>query len=262
MVDMSDATTQPVGNDRSRSPWAVGLAAALVVALVVDVVALLGHLPWLRVVAKPLLMPVLAGWVLVVATRPVARPVRRLLVGLGLAWLGDVALLCDADVAFLVGLLCFLGMQVAYLAAFPAVPGRGLVQLRPALALPYLVVWVAMNGWLHPGVDTLFVPVLVYSAVLLAMAVRALDVSAGLPRPFGAWVAVGGALFVVSDGLLAAAAFDAVAGGAGWDSAVMTTYVAAQALIAAGLTLGCGGWSGRAGPLAAATVRRRPRRPT
>jgi len=237
---------RPTIEDPIGSPAARACLLALTVALVLDLVGIVAELPWLVTLAKPWLMPLLAGWVLLVTPRPLARPVGWLLAGLGLAWLGDLALLGDGDTAFLVGLVCFLGMQVAYLLAFAGLDRGdrpGLVRSRPWLGLPYLAVWLVMNGWLHGGVGTRFVPVLGYSAVLVTMAARALDVSPRLAPPFGRWLAAGGALFVVSDGILAATAFDAVSAGRGWDVVVMTTYVAAQVLIAAGLTRGA-----RSGP--------------
>lgn len=231
-------STSPRPGEPAGGRAAVGLLVALGVVLAVDLVAGLAELAWLEWLAKPLLVPIIAAWVLVVASRPLSTPVRRLLVGLGFGWLGDVLLLPSGDGWFLAGLLAFLAMQVAYLAAFRSVPGPGLLRRRPWLALPYVVVWLAMNAWLHRGVAELFVPVLVYSAVLLAMAAVALDRSLLLPRPHGTQLAVGGALFVVSDGLIAAVAFDGI-GNSGLTSViVMATYVGAQLLIAAGVTLG------------------------
>jgi uncharacterized membrane protein YhhN len=226
------------GARAARSPGAVVLLVVLALVLAADLLAVVADLSWLEWLAKPLLMPLLACWVVVAATRPQLPAVRWLLVGLALAWLGDVALLGDADLAFVVGLVCFLAMQLAYLAAFRTVPGRGLVRTRPVLAVPYVALWAGMNVWLRDGVGSLLVPVLVYSAVLLAMAARALDVSPLLRRPQGTWLALGGALFVVSDATLAAVAFDAVGSSPGTSVLVMTTYVAAQLLIAAGITLG------------------------
>lgn len=212
--------------------------AALAAVMALDLVAVAGDLSWLEWVAKPLLVPLVAAWTLAAAEQPVSRPVRLLVLGLGFAWVGDVALLVEGDTAFLVGLVAFLVMQVLYIAAFRVVPGRGLLRDRPWLTLPYLVIWGGMNVWLHSGVDDLFVPVLVYSAVLTTMAALSLHVAPLLRRPWGACLAVGGALWVVSDAMVAAVAFDAVADTAGSGLLVMSTYVAGQLLVAAGLTLG------------------------
>lgn len=80
--------------------------------------------------------------------------------------------------------------------------------------------------WRRTGTDRW--PVVVYSAVLTATAVAALDTD-------DAATAAGGALFLASDTLLAIGRFAGVhlPGHEGW---VMASYTAAQALLAAGGT--------------------------
>ena len=79
------------------------------------------------------------------------------------------------------------------------------------------------------GAATLLVPVLVYGACLGTMAV----LSTGVNQV----TAVGGALFLVSDGLIALDAFAPGFALTGHDFWVMSTYVLAQALIVAGVLL-------------------------
>lgn len=168
-----------------------------------------------RRLTKPLLMPVLA----------VERdaPTRRALV---LGGVGDVALLGHGPTAFRVGLAAFLAGHVAWVRALRSRPGGGVVRRRPALAVPYALVLVGFNAylWRRTGRDRL--PVLVYSTALTATAVVALDT--GDPR-----AAVGGALFLGSDGLLALERFADVHLPA-HEALVMASYTAAQALLAAG----------------------------
>jgi uncharacterized membrane protein YhhN len=170
-----------------------------------------------RRLTKPLLMPVLA------AGRD--RPTQR---ALALSGAGDVALLGAGRTAFSAGLGAFLGSHAAWIAALRGRPGGGRVSARPVLALPYAATWLGLNAvlWRRTGPDRW--PVVLYSAALAAMAVTALDTED--PR-----AAAGGALFMLSDGLLALERFAGVALPAheGW---VMSTYTAAQALLAAGGT--------------------------
>ena len=79
------------------------------------------------------------------------------------------------------------------------------------------------------GAADLLVPVLVYGACLGTMAV----LSTGVNQV----TAVGGALFLVSDGLIALDAFGPGLDLTGQDFWVMATYVLAQALIVAGVLL-------------------------
>ena len=167
----------------------------------------------LRWLTKPLLMPVL----MVGRDRPTQR-------ALALGGVGDVALLGRSDAAFTAGLASFLAGHIAWIIALRQRPGGGLLRARPALAAPYLAAFGALNAylWRRTGRDR--IPVIAYSAALLAMSLAALD--SGSPK-----TAAGGALFAVSDGLLALERFGGVhlPGGEG---TVMATYASAQALLA------------------------------
>jgi uncharacterized membrane protein YhhN len=167
----------------------------------------------LRWLTKPLLMPAL----LVGRDRPTQR-------ALALGWVGDVALLCAGDAAFTAGLVSFLAGHVAWIIALRRRPGGGRLRARPALAAPYLGAFGALNAYLWPRTGRDRIPVVVYSTVLLAMSLAALD--SGSPK-----TAAGGVLFGVSDSLLALEKFGGVhlPGGEG---TVMATYAGAQALLA------------------------------
>ena len=166
-----------------------------------------------RWATKPLLMPVL------MAGR--ARPAQR---ALALGGLGDVALLGSSPIAFTAGLGCFLAGHVAWIMALRQRPGGGRLRARPALAVPHLAVFGAVNAylWKRTGKDR--IPVITYSAALLAMSLTALD--SGSPR-----TAAGGALFLASDTLLALGKFGDLHLPA-HEGLVMATYTSAQALLA------------------------------
>ena len=166
-----------------------------------------------RRLTKPLLMPVL------MAGRD--RPAQR---ALALGGAGDVALLGSGEIAFTAGLVSFLAGHVAWIIALRQRPGGGYLRVRPALAVPHLVTFGAVNAylWKRTGKDRL--PVVVYSAALLAMSLVALDT--GSPRTAG-----GGALFLASDTLLALEKFGDLRVPA-QEGLVMATYASAQALLA------------------------------
>jgi uncharacterized membrane protein YhhN len=166
-----------------------------------------------RWLTKPLLMPVL------MAGRD--RPVQR---ALALGGAGDVALLGTGEAAFTAGLVSFLAGHLAWIAALRQRPGGGYLRAHPALAAPHVAAFGAMNAylWNRTGKDR--IPVLVYSATLLAMSLTALDT--GSP-----WTAAGGALFLASDTLLALEKFGELHLPA-HEALVMATYTTAQALLA------------------------------
>lgn len=194
--------------------------------------------PTLTDATKPLLMPVLLAWLVVERRSDWSRPLTWLAAGVGFAWMGDLLLMGDGDAWFLGGIAAFLLMQVAYLMAFTRVPGPGLVRAWRIAVLPYVIVWAGLNAVIWPGVEELRIPVLVYSLVLVAMAVAGLDLSLRLAPGYRWWVAIGSALFVVSDGLIAVTHFGPLTDTPLTSAVVMLTYVTAQGLIVVGMGLG------------------------
>ncbi len=166
-----------------------------------------------RWLTKPLLMPVL----MVGRDRPAQR-------ALAFGGAGDVALLGSSDSAFAAGLVSFLAGHVAWIIALRQRPGGELLRGRPILGAPYLAAFGALNAylWKRTGKDRN--AVIVYSAALLAMSLTALD--SGSPK-----TAAGGALFLVSDALLALEKFGGLHLPAN-QGLVMATYTSAQALLA------------------------------
>ncbi len=160
--------------------------------------------PVLNFVFKPLTTLLIIAHAL---PRGREQPVRRrwLLTGLWLSLCGDVALLWPQQ-GFLPGLVSFLLAHLAYLVAFTRdgvrLAGRPLPFVIYA-ALAALILWR-----LWPGVPGgLRAPVLAYVLCLASMAAQAAVVawqSRGTPAARrGALLAVGGALFLASDALLA-----------------------------------------------------------
>jgi uncharacterized membrane protein YhhN len=180
-------------------------------------------------VTQWLLMPTLAGVLLTApGTDTGSRLVRLTLLALGLSWLGDTApYLADGDAAFLVMVAFFLLAQAAYILAFWPHRRSSVLHQRPILVVPYAVTIAALVWACAPHTGPLLVPVLAYGLCLGAMAV----LSTGL----NVLTALGGALFLISDGLIALRAFvpglDLSQGGF-W---VMLTYVAAQLLLVLGV---------------------------
>ena len=166
-----------------------------------------------RRLTKPLLMPAL------MIGRD--RHTRR---ALALGGVGDVALLSTNDIAFTAGLASFLAGNVAWIDALRRRERGGRLRARPALAAPYVAVFGALNAYLWKRTGKHRVAVIIYSTVLLAMSLEALDSQS--PE-----TAVGGAFFLVSDALLALERFGDVRLPA-HEGLVMATYASAQALLA------------------------------
>ncbi|WHX21754.1 lysoplasmalogenase [Streptomyces malaysiensis subsp. malaysiensis] len=203
------------------------LAALFALLTAVQLTALLGDATTVVHLTKPALMPVLAGWALV-RGGPWPLPA-ALLCGCG----GDVLLQIGGETAFLAGMGCFAAGHLCYLALFArAGRGRAAARAEPRtaawVAAGYGAAWLGTVALLWPGLAAhLRLPVAGYSLLLTAMALAALGA--------GPWTGLGGALFMLSDTLIAAGLAD-------WPRPpvpqfwIMATYVAAQWLLMTGAT--------------------------
>ncbi len=217
----------PAGNDTGRMN-------RLLVALVAAAALAIASAPWaldqplLNFVFKPLatLAIIAFAW----GRGHDAPAVRRwVLVGLVCSLAGDVALMWPQQ-GFLPGLVSFLLAHLAYLVAFTRVQR---LAARPGWFALYAALAALILWQLWPGVPgALRLPVLAYVACLGAMAAQAAVVwRGGASR--GGVLAIGGALFMASDALLATNKFAGPLPLASlW---ILATYWAAQWCIASWL---------------------------
>ena len=186
--------------------------------------------PWLAFVFKPLTTVLLIGHALSRGDGPPGMR-RWLLAGLVASLAGDVALLWPQQ-GFVPGLVSFLVAHLCYLVAFTR--DTPLLRAAPAAFAVYALVAGALLAVLWPGVPgPLHVPVLAYVTCLAAMAAQAAARAVRVRQPLATRAAVGGALFVCSDALLAFDRFNAPLPAA--SLLVLATYWAAQWCIASSL---------------------------
>jgi uncharacterized membrane protein YhhN len=211
------------------------LLALYVAVSVVHVLSFLAAAELVATVTKPLLMPLLAAYLLSESRRPFTRMVRVVLGALAFSWLGDVLLqvarFVDADVWFLAGIGAFLVAQVLYIVAFTPLVRAGTPPRPPLWALLYVPYGAVLVGVLAPDVGVLLVPVAVYAMAICLMAIAAAGVNA--------WTAVGAASFLLSDTLLALTLFTDVLDPVApvREALVMSTYTLGQGLIIVGVVL-------------------------
>ena len=212
-------------------------AAAFAVFAVADLAAVAtGHEAW-RALTKPPLMLLLALTFALAVGERFDRAHWMLLAGLLFSAVGDTVLLRSGTTALALGMVCFACTHVCYVVAFVSVaPGRGLVRQRPACAAPYVLAWLATSVvlWSHTG--RLAVAVLVYSALVTAMAIAALDLIRRIPSRNAAIVAAGAVFFMSSDTTLAFIEFDRTLAPPFAPVVVILTYLVGQTMIAWGMT--------------------------
>jgi uncharacterized membrane protein YhhN len=207
---------------------ALGIAAAASALLAIASAPWALALPALVFVFKPLTTLILIAYAWPRGSD--APGVRRwVLVGLWCSLAGDVFLLWPKE-GFLPGLVSFLLAHLAYLWAFTRVQRFA---ARPLVFVGYALVAALILSQLWPGVPgALRVPVVAYVLCLASMAAQAAVLwRSGAAR--GAVLALGGALFMTSDALLATNKFASALPLANlW---ILASYWAAQGCIASWL---------------------------
>lgn len=208
----------------STNAWLAGIAALACCAIVGL------YVPGLRVlflVGKPLTTLAIIALALRLHTDE-PRYRRGIVLGLCFGLLGDVLLMLHGEAAFMAGLGIFLVGHIAYLHAYrQRVPLFALAWPFATYALLSGVVLTWLWSFLPPD---LRVPVVVYVAVLAAMAAQAAAVWWRRRDSGTASAAIGGACFLASDAILAIDRF-AVAFAAA-SALLLALYWLAQVLIA------------------------------
>ncbi len=177
------------------------------------------------IVAKPLIMCSLLGYYITHAS-PQSK---SFLLALIAALFGDIFLLMPGDDFFLLGLGCFLIMQLLYTKVF----FKQRTLFRQKIWIPIYCILILAVSFLFltwPVLDQMKIPVTLYALAISAMCIAAWLRS---PSPGFSFVAWGAVFFMVSDLTLAVNRFYALLPYAG--EIVMATYMIAQFLIITGL---------------------------
>lgn len=228
MNDMTGVTRSRLGRPVLAVTFGLTAAVHLVTQLwqPTSVVADVTQMMLMPLLGWNLIVWVPSSWILFAKDLSAAHRTDRLtawvLVALFFSWLGDtLPRFLTGDTAFLTLVGCFLIAQLVYVGAFWP-HRRSSVAAQPLWLLPYLGLFAVLVLFCAPKADNLLVPVILYGIALMTMAV----LSTGLGVVAGA----GGALFFVSDGLIAVRELAGISVPA-HDFAVMSTYIFAQALI-------------------------------
>ena len=216
---------------RTARAW---LLAYVVVSLV-NIASGLLEATVVNVGTKALLMPLLLAYFTACLDGLEHRLVRWVTAALVFSWVGDLLLIGDGDLFFVLGVAAFLGAQICYIVGFRPYAALGPLRTRPWLVLPYLLYGAVLLALLLPDLGGLAVPIVVYAAALVTMAVLATGVSPS--------TAVGAILFLLSDSLIALTGVtDLLPDAAG--SLIMPTYIVGPLLIVVGVLQNLGRLSG------------------
>jgi len=202
--------------------------------LLVNLIAVYSNSESLQFIVKPLLMPLLAIYLLLRTNTANSNLKGWIFLALFFSWAGDIFLLFEERGSnfFLFGLSAFLVAQVFYIVFFHNIRMREYIRGNALLLLLVIVYYSVLINVLSPYLGNMKLPVRIYGVVLSFMLMLALHTMLGKNKKAALWMTMGAILFVVSDSLLAFNKFFSAFNNAG--VVTMLTYGLAQLFITEG----------------------------
>ena len=213
-----------------KSAWII----VFIILLLANLISVYLNNDTLRVISKPLLMPVLAMY-FITHTRGVVTPLKAwIILALGFSWLGDILLMFEESnsIFFLLGLSAFFVAQIFYIIFFHNIRMKEYIRGNALLLLIVIVYYFILISIISPHLGELKLPVRIYGVVLSFMVMLAMHTLFSKNRKAGRWMMIGAILFVASDSLLAFNKFYSSFDYAG--VMIMLTYGVAQLFITGG----------------------------
>ena len=204
------------------------------VVLLVNLIAVYSNSESLQFITKPLLMPLLAIYLLLRTNTTNSNLKGWIFLALFFSWAGDIFLLFEERGSnfFLFGLSAFLVAQVFYIVFFHNIRMREYIRGNALLLLLVIVYYSVLINVLAPYLGYMKLPVRIYGVVLSFMLMLAMHTMLGKNKKAALWMTMGAILFVVSDSLLAFNKFFSPFNNAG--VVTMLTYGLAQLFITEG----------------------------
>ncbi|MBX2946393.1 MAG: lysoplasmalogenase [Cyclobacteriaceae bacterium] len=207
-------------------------------ATIGELITQLITLPELHQVTKPALLLLLLAYYYFTLREQGGAPSFMVVGALIFSWGGDVLLMKQGELFFMLGLISFLVAHVFYIFVFRQFRNddetsslQGLQRVR--FAFPIILYGSGLVVILYSSLGDMTVPVLIYAAVLTLMVLNALFRFGRTSAASFAYVFGGAILFMMSDSLLAVDKFlEPVPLSGFW---IMLTYSAAQFFIVTGL---------------------------
>lgn len=208
-----------------------------VIVLAGDLIAIQFHDILLQSILKPLIIPVIIGYLNAQVKNSTKTISKWVLLALLFSLAGDILLMFmeKNSVFFLLGLSAFLIAHIFYIIFFNKVWNSEKVKNNYLVVAVVLVYYVALISILLPYLGDMKIPVLVYGFVISWMMMMALNMLFIRNKQAGQWMVTGAFLFVLSDSLLAMNMFYQPFASAG--VLVMLTYGLAQFFIVQGVII-------------------------
>lgn len=207
---------------------------------VLEVISISGDFNLLHQIAKPLLMPTLAVFYLLIVKKSDVSISWVILISLLFSWLGDVFLMFQTEepIYFILGLGSFLIAHILYIVCYIKMSSTDKIDKdkRPRLArydFFIVLIWMTLITVLFPVLGEMKIPVVLYSMTITGMALAALHRYQKTVTMSFWMVMIGALIFMLSDSMIAINKFLEPIPNA--SILIMTTYIIAQYLIVSGL---------------------------
>ena len=189
----------------------------------------------LGLIVKSLIIPFLFVYYILNVKKDFKRSNYVMLVALLFSCIGDVAMFISKnnELFFLIGLVGFLITHILYILVFFDVPKKySIIKKKLFLLIPFLIFEIVLLIILYNSLGVMKIPAIIYSIVILLMAVIALNRYKNVGNISFYLVFIGALLFVLSDTIISINVFKSKILFA--EELIMTTYVIAQFLIVRG----------------------------
>jgi len=213
-----------------RSIWLILFA---IDAIVESIAIQLNNEP-IQLIAKPLLIPLLAAY-FISQTNSIKSPLKKwILIALLFSWAGDVVLMFQekGSIYFMLGLVAFLFAHIFYIFFFHNIRVMENMKSKAWLLLIVVIYYAGLITFLSPYLDDMKLPVRIYGIVISFMFLLAMHMLFIKNKNAGRWIMIGALLFVISDSVLAINKFYRPFEMAG--IIIILTYVLAQFFIIEG----------------------------
>lgn len=204
------------------------------IVLALHITGIAAGIQWLEQACKPLLVLLLAIY-FHAETKPLLSPLKKwIIAALAFSWLGDVLLQFQGkdSLFFLLGLSAFLIAHIFYILFFHFVRMKEAIKSNTIFLVIVVIYYTALIILLSPSLGEMKLPVRIYGIIISIMFMLALHMLSLGDKKTGRYMAIGAAMFVLSDSLLAVNKFYQQFEAA--SILVMLTYGLAQWLIVEG----------------------------
>ena len=201
------------------------ITVLFVIVSLCDLAGIIFHLNQLRLIFKPLLMLTLLLLYLVSERNFNGWYISALV----FSFLGDVLLLFEGEIYFMLGLISFLLAHVIYIKIVFGWLNNTSLKTKAVAAIPFLILFFALINLLKNNLNDLFIPVVIYGITISVMGFVSLLNYLNDKSSSALFMVVGASLFIISDSVLAINKFYST--NEFFPIVIMLTYLMAQYLI-------------------------------